>query len=100
MLASGLTTSIPPTTTPAPPAPWSIKIACAESAKTAEEGLGSGIASLDITNKSMVDGDLPIPIRGGGGTTQYQTSTGNDDDGSILPLFHQGGGFTPSSFSS
>jgi hypothetical protein len=94
MLARGLTTTIPPTTTPAPPARWSIRIAGAESANTAGEGLGSGNTSPNVTNKSMVDNDLPIPICGGGGTTQYQPSTDDDDAGSDLPLFHQGGGFT------
>jgi hypothetical protein len=94
MLASGLTTTIPPTTTPAPPARWSIRIACAESANSAEEGLGSGNTSLNVTNKSMVNNDLPISIHGGGGTTQYQPSTDDDDVGSVLPLSHQGGGFT------
>ncbi len=90
MLASGLTTTIPPT----PPACPSIRIACAESAKTAGEGLGSGITSPNVTNESMVNDDLPIPVHGGGGTTQYQPSTDNDDVGSVLPLSHQCGGFT------
>ena len=44
--------------------------------------------------KHMVDNDLPIPIRGGGGTTQYQPSTDDDDAGSDLPLSNQGGEFT------
>jgi hypothetical protein len=43
--------------------------------------------------KHMVDDDLPIPIHGGGGTTQYQPSTDNDDAGSDLPLSNQGCGF-------
>ena len=94
MLASSLTTTIPPTTTPAPPAHWSIRTACAESANSAGEGLGSGNTSPDVTIESIVNNDLPIPIRGGGGTTQYQPSTDDDDAGSVLPLSHQGGGFT------
>jgi hypothetical protein len=94
MLASGLTTTIPPTTTPAPPAPSSIRITFAESADSAEEGLGTRNTSPNVTNESMVNDDLPIPIRGGGGTTQYQPSTDNDDTGSVLSLSHQGGGFT------
>jgi hypothetical protein len=32
--------------------------------------------------KHMVDDDPPIPIHGGGGITQYQPSTDNDDNGS------------------
>jgi hypothetical protein len=44
--------------------------------------------------KHMVDDDLPIPIRGGGGTTQYQPSTDDDDAGTDLPLSNQGSGFT------
>ncbi len=94
MLASGLTTTIPPTTTPAPPARWSIRIAGAESANSAGEGQEFGNTSPNVTNKSMVNNDLPIPIHGGGGTTQYQPSTDNDDPGSDLPLSYQGGGFT------
>jgi hypothetical protein len=94
MLASGLTTTIPPTITPAPPACWSIKIAGAESANSAGEGLGSNNTSPDVTNESMVNDNLPIPIHGRGGTTQYQLSTDDDDAGSDLPLSHQEGGFT------
>jgi hypothetical protein len=95
-LASGLTTTIPPTTTPAPPARWSIRIAGAESANSAGEGQGSGNTSPDVPNQSMVDDDLPIPIpiHGGGSTTQYQPSTDNDDVGSDLPLSYQDSGFT------
>jgi hypothetical protein len=44
--------------------------------------------------KHMVDNDLPIPIRGGGGTTQYQPYTDDDDNDSDLPLSNQGSGFT------
>jgi hypothetical protein len=44
--------------------------------------------------KHKVNDDLPIPIHGGGGTTQYQPSTDNDDTGNDLPLSNQGGGFT------
>ncbi len=82
MLASGLTTTIPPTTTPAPLARWSIKIAGGESANSSGEGQGSGNTSPNDSNESMVDNDLPIPIHGGGGTSQYQPSTDNDDGGS------------------
>jgi hypothetical protein len=96
MLASGLTTTIPPTTTPAPPARWSIRIAGAEIANSAGEGQGSSNTSPDVPNESMVDNDLPIPFHGGGGTTQYQPYTDDDDANSDLsPLSYQGGGFTP-----
>jgi hypothetical protein len=44
--------------------------------------------------KHMINNDLPIPILGGGGTTQYQPSNDDDDTGSDLPLSNQGGGFT------
>jgi hypothetical protein len=96
MLASNLTTAIPPTTTPAPPARWSIRNAGAESANSAGEGQGSSNTSPNVTDESMVNNDLPIPISGGGGTstTQYQPSTDDDDTGSDLPLSYQGGGFT------
>jgi hypothetical protein len=94
MLASSLTNTIPSATTPAPPARWSTRIAGAESANSAGEGLRSGNTSPNVTNESMVDNDLAIPIHGGGGTTQYQPSTDDDDAGSDLHLFHQGGGFT------
>jgi hypothetical protein len=93
-LQSGLTTTIPPTTTPALPACRSIRIAGAEIANSTGEGQGSGNTSPNVPDESMFDNDLPIPIRGGGGTTQYQPSTDNDDAGSDLPLSYQGSGFT------
>ncbi len=74
---------------------WEVQQLSAESLPVAAgEGQGSKNTSPNVPNKSMANDDLPIPIRGGGGTTQYQPSTDDDDAGSDLPLSNQGGEFT------
>jgi hypothetical protein len=73
---------------------WRVQQLSAEALPVAAgEGQGSNKTSPDVPNKSTADNDLLIPIRGGGGTTQYQPSTDVDDIGSDLPLSKQGGGF-------
>ncbi len=93
MLASSLTTTIPSTTTSAPPARWSIRIAGAEFAYSSGEGRGPAIHHLifpTIPWSAMISPSLS----GGGVTTRYQPSTDDDDTGSDLPLSYQGSEFT------